>query len=116
MENNEEIGRLVEDFLTRRYLCDMGKNKLAKYLKTSVENILIAKKIARMGSLRENVKETNVPIDYSKKFSEKKTNYQVSVHKNVLVIGDTHLPYEKEGYLDFCIEQYDKWKIGRAHV
>lgn len=26
-----------------------------------------------------------------------------------MVIGDTHIPYELDGYLDFCIEQYNKW-------
>lgn len=28
-----------------------------------------------------------------------------SVNKNVLVIGDTHEPFCKEGYLEFCVEQ-----------
>ena len=25
------------------------------------------------------------------------------------MIGDTHIPYEKEGYLEFCKQQYDKY-------
>lgn len=25
-------------------------------------------------------------------------------HNNVLIIGDTHLPFEKEGYLEFCLK------------
>lgn len=27
------------------------------------------------------------------------------------VIGDTHLPYEKEGYLEFCQETFDAWDV-----
>ena len=26
------------------------------------------------------------------------------------IIGDTHLPYELDGYLEFCQEQFDAWK------
>lgn len=32
--------------------------------------------------------------------------------KNVLIIGDTHLPFEKEGYLEFCREQQEKFNCG----
>jgi len=31
---------------------------------------------------------------------------------NILVIGDTHFPFEKEGYLDFCIDMQKKYKAG----
>ena len=27
------------------------------------------------------------------------------------IIGDTHLPYELEGYLDFCIETFEAWDV-----
>lgn len=32
---------------------------------------------------------------------------------NVLVIGDLHLPFELDGYLEFCIEQRDKFNCGK---
>jgi predicted phosphodiesterase len=32
----------------------------------------------------------------------------------VLVIGDLHCPFEKEGYLEFCKEQYKKWKCNQV--
>jgi predicted phosphodiesterase len=32
--------------------------------------------------------------------------------KNVLVIGDTHLPFEVPGYLEFCREQQEKYNCG----
>lgn len=37
-----------------------------------------------------------------------------SISRNVLVIGDLHLPFEKDGYFEFCLEQYVKW--GCNHV
>ena len=27
------------------------------------------------------------------------------------IIGDTHLPYELDGYLEFCQEQFDLWNV-----
>lgn len=111
MSDNGEIRRLVDEFLGRQYLLDMGKSKLALYLKTSVENILIAKKMAR--DLIRPVNQFNKfePLDEPSELVDKsiKFNKFVSRQKNILVVGDTHIPYEKEGYLDFCIEQYDKW-------
>ena len=34
------------------------------------------------------------------------------IKDHVLVIGDTHLPFEKKGYLDFCISIRDRVKCG----
>ena len=31
---------------------------------------------------------------------------------NVLIIGDLHLPFEKDGYLEFCKEQEEKYNCG----
>ena len=111
MGDSTEVQRLVDEFVSRQYLVEMGKSKLSDYLKSSVENILIAKKIARdiinynRNIDTSNVKdESNVRID-----TDLKRNKFITRSKNILVIGDTHIPYEKEGYLDFCIEQYDKW-------
>lgn len=48
MIDNNEIKRLVERFIEKPYLLNMGKGSLAKkVLKTSVDNVLIAKKQAR---------------------------------------------------------------------
>ena len=27
------------------------------------------------------------------------------------IIGDTHLPYEQPGYLEFCQETFDMWSV-----
>ena len=99
MGENNEIDRLVGLFIDKEYLLEMGKSKLAVYLKTSEENILIAKKIARELSQDK----------YSKAIKLRPTIVSKPTPRNILVIGDTHLPYEKEGYLEFCKKQYDKF-------
>jgi len=32
--------------------------------------------------------------------------------RNTLIIGDTHIPFEKEGYLEFCREMQEKYDCG----
>ncbi len=54
MGESKEIDRLVGEFLNRRYLLEMGKGKLSKYLKCSEEEILMAKKIARKSITTKN--------------------------------------------------------------
>ncbi len=34
---------------------------------------------------------------------------EVCSSNNILVIGDTHIPYEKAGYLEFCMYQYKEY-------
>jgi metallophosphoesterase superfamily enzyme len=34
--------------------------------------------------------------------------------RNVLVIGDLHEPFCKDGYLEFCQEQYDTWNCNQV--
>jgi DNA polymerase elongation subunit (family B) len=62
MTENKEINRLVEEFLSRKYMLDMGKNKLAKYLKTTPENILIAKKLAKLQSRAALAKDNSAKL------------------------------------------------------
>lgn len=40
--------------------------------------------------------------------------FNKKVENRVLVIGDLHCPFEKEGYLEFCKEQYKKWKCNKV--
>jgi len=32
----------------------------------------------------------------------------------VLIIGDTHIPFEKKGYIEFCVEIKKKWKCNKV--
>ena len=34
--------------------------------------------------------------------------------RNILVIGDLHEPFCLDGYLEFCIEQYEKWNCNKV--
>ncbi len=47
---------------------------------------------------------------------KKKPTVKVRKEKkyNVLVIGDLHLPFERPGYLEFCIDTYKKHKCNRV--
>ena len=43
-------------------------------------------------------------------FKSKKFNYAtIKVKKNVLVVGDLHLPFTLDGYLEHCIKVYKKY-------
>lgn len=66
-----------------------GKKKLAKKLDINADMIMIAKKFILTGK-----EKLNKP--------------------RILVIADTHLPYEKEGYLEFCKKQYDDYKCNQV--
>jgi len=37
-----------------------------------------------------------------------------SIEKRILIIGDTHLPFEKEGYLEFCKQTYIKYDLNQV--
>lgn len=41
-------------------------------------------------------------------------SYIENKQKRILVIGDTHIPYEKKGYLEFCKEQYDYYNCNEV--
>lgn len=49
---------------------------------------------------------------YSKLYKDKLKPYLNGNPNNVLVIGDTHEPFSKEGYLEFCREQQEKYNCG----
>jgi len=42
--------------------------------------------------------------------SGEETHYDCNLGGNVLVIGDTHIPFEHKGYLDFCLRARDTYK------
>ena len=36
--------------------------------------------------------------------------------RNVLVIGDLHEPFCLDGYLDFCLEQYESFNCNSSNI
>jgi predicted phosphodiesterase len=53
-------------------------------------------------------KKTKQPV-INKKLPKPYLNGNI---ENVLIIGDTHLPFEIDGYLEFCREQQEKYNCG----
>lgn len=91
-----ELKQVVERFVKYPKQLSHGAGQLSKQYNCSVETIYEARTIVRGGSVMVESVKNNTKSRYS----------SLDNAKNILIIGDTHLPYEKEGYLEFCIEQY----------
>ena len=84
-----DLKGVIKRFEEKPHLMGYGAGKTGKLLKCSPSLIKEARRIVRK-------------------------SLDTSSENRVLVIGDTHLPYEKEGYLEFCKEQYDKYKCNQV--
>jgi predicted phosphodiesterase len=63
-----------------------------------------------LGIDEKSVRERLMPV-------ERRANLRAASSakgERVGIIGDTHLPYELDGYLDFCQETFDKWGVNRV--
>lgn len=122
------IHQLVEKFIEDPKRMKMGAGKLATRYNTSTDDIHAARKIARKQLYNTN--HTTFK-DYVENEIEPVNRYQTAGimdvlivngyspkpfeggdPANVLVIGDTHEPFTKEGYLEFCREQQEKYNCG----
>lgn len=109
------IKQIVSSFLEKPERMRMGAGKLSKYYKCSIPDIYQARNEARSKLLGlENVvseHKLKTKISYEiEKLPNPPAPYKGGNPKNVLVIGDTHEPFCKEGYLEHCRkiqEQYD---------
>jgi len=81
----------------RRIFKDYKRNPVRQKLNNEYEEFLKWK----------NSKET-----YKEKSKALPKPFLKGDKKNVIIIGDTHLPFEKEGYLEFCREQQEKYNCG----
>ena len=105
-----QLEDLIKRFREKPYMIDMGKGKLSQWLNISEDDVVLAKMI-----VRESTSLVDKFRPYAQKQHARLRNHEdmfyddVIVSKNVLVIGDTHIPYEKKGYLEFCKAQYDKY-------
>ena len=88
-----DFNQVVERLISKPKYMTNGAGQLSKLFNCSKEDVYKAKKV-----IYGKIKLVEEPIKKMPKMS-----------KNILIIGDTHLPYEKEGYLEFCKEQYDKF-------
>lgn len=103
------------------------------YLKSSNSRILLFFNLKNTKKNNEIIndikKQVKLQIDQNKRFKEVKPIFNTDIPKliknssnltktgnfnknNVLIIGDTHFPFEKEGYLDFCLDTQKKYNAG----
>ena len=61
-------------------------------------------------SLRERLEQVENRADKSRA-SQPRVSRPLDSGRRVGIIGDTHLPYELDGYLDFCVETFDKYDV-----
>lgn len=52
------------------------------------------------------------PERLAKPYKKPPAPYAGGDKRNVLIIGDSHIPFEREGYLEFCREQQEKFNCG----
>ena len=62
-------------------------------------------------SLRERLEQVENRAAKSRMPEPRKYRQQADGPSRVGIIGDTHLPYELDGYLDFCVETFDKYGV-----
>jgi len=88
------LDQVVEKFRKHPHYIKSGAGKMSKRFKCSKETIYEARRIVRS---EESSNNTNNILNSKE------------IGKRILVIGDSHIPYEKEGYLEFCKQQYDQF-------
>lgn len=91
------VEKLLDLFEQKPYLLSMGAGEIARIHNVSTLDVRAAKAERREKLLALGQSATLIKTRNKKLVS------------NILVIGDTHLPYEHKGYLEFCIEQYNKF-------
>lgn len=116
------VNQIVQLFVENPNRMFMGSGKLSKRWKCTPADIAVARIKARNLLLESRVKETlNETYFYAGKVKPSAPKTQIinapspfkgGNPKNVLVIGDTHEPFCKEGYLEFCREMQEKFNCG----
>jgi predicted phosphodiesterase len=61
-------------------------------------------------SLRERLQQVQKRADQGRRGK----NLMAPGGSRVGIIGDTHLPYELDGYLDFCLETFENWGVNNV--
>lgn len=107
-EHKSSIIKLIEDNPYK-----LSRNDVARILKISSEDV---RNVERNNpGISHMIRKENKLVPH-KKFRNKfeLIEYKQPDTTNVLIVGDTHLPFCLDGYREFCIEQYKKYKC--THV
>jgi predicted phosphodiesterase len=84
------------------------------YLKCSKQEIRSASYIhnASDEEIKIAIKESKTPIVVIQKTKTPVVSKNPYDKKNTLIIGDTHEPFTKDGYIDFCIDLQKQYNCG----
>jgi len=104
----------VDEDLCYQALGEIRREFKSKYEKNNPYlNIKTSSDISNRTKTTQDVFKNNFKLNtdiLTGNFKPKKFNYNnIVVKKNVLVIGDLHLPFTLEGYLEHCIKIYKKY-------
>lgn len=91
---------LPDTYQNRKKKCDYVRRLYAKI-----------KPVVQVDSNKSLIEEFKSFIKYSKPVKEY-TPHINGDPSNILVIGDTHIPYHNPKYLDFCVSLQKKWNCG----
>lgn len=106
---SKSLEELVELFHERKYLCDMGGGKLSQMFGVTRDEISIIKSLARGKTARADIKTTPKMIARNIKLPKP---FIGGDEDNVLIISDLHLPFDKDGYLEFCRDVQEFFNCG----
>jgi metallophosphoesterase superfamily enzyme len=98
-----ELDQLIEKFSKRHSYLIMGSGKIAKQFNADRNDVKIAK----------NLVQAKLNYELAKGFT---SEYHLAKmpESNVLIIGDLHAPFIKDGYLEFCKEIYKKYNCNEV--
>lgn len=115
----QKIGsfKLAQILSSKENLCYQALSELRKEAKIS-----LYKDLGRSEKFENFIKKDTHQDIFKNAFLKKKENIKNIVidvkksksGKNVLVIGDLHLPFSLNGYLEHCIEVYNKYKCNEV--
>ena len=88
------IDELVDKFSKHQCYLNMGAGKISKQFDSTREDVKIAKKLVK--SIKTNM------------------NNNSNKDRRILVIGDTHFPFVRDGYLEFVKDIYDKYNCNEV--
>ena len=75
------------------------------------------RKWAEISEMIEGTTTLSCSNKYKRIPKEDRIPKQIDVEsENVLVIGDPHIPFIKAGYLDFCLDTYNKYKCSKVVI
>ncbi len=108
------VNQVVAKFLENPDRMSMGSGKLSKRWNCTPADILDARRIARAKMLKVKINNNykTAVSDIESTVEDSPKPFLTGDKKNVLVIGDPHEPFCKDGYLEFCREMQEKYNCG----